>query len=36
MIKPIREIAEKTGYTTAKVGYALFAYDYSEREGTLH
>jgi thermostable 8-oxoguanine DNA glycosylase len=36
MIKPIREIAEQTGYTTAKVGYALFAYDYSEREGTLH
>lgn len=36
MIKPIREISENTGFTPAKVGYALFAYDYSEREGTLH
>lgn len=36
MIKPIREIAEKTGYTTAEVGYSLFAYDYKVREGTLH
>lgn len=36
MIKPIREIAEETGYTTAEVGYALFAYDADKREGTLH
>jgi thermostable 8-oxoguanine DNA glycosylase len=36
MIKPIREIAEETGYSTSEVGYALFAYDYIEREGTLH
>lgn len=36
MIKPIREIAEKTGYTAAEVGYALFAYDVEKRKGTLH
>jgi thermostable 8-oxoguanine DNA glycosylase len=36
MIEPIREIAEETGYSPAKVGYALFAYDYVERDGTLH
>ncbi len=36
MIGPIREIAAETGYTTAEVGYALFAYDVAEREGTLH
>ncbi len=36
MIKPIREIAEDTGFTAAEVGYALFAHDVEEREGTLH
>ncbi len=36
MIKPIREIAEETGFTSAEVGYALFAYDDKVREGTLH
>jgi thermostable 8-oxoguanine DNA glycosylase len=36
MIEPIREIAEETGYSTAEVGYALFAADVETREGTLH
>ncbi|CAI48921.1 uncharacterized protein NP_1660A [Natronomonas pharaonis DSM 2160] len=36
MIEPIRTIAAKTGYSTADVGYALFAYDAEHREGTLH
>ncbi len=36
MIEPIREIAEKTGFTTEQVGYALFAMDVDKREGTLH
>lgn len=36
MIEPIRQIAEETGYSTAEVGYALFAYDDHVREGTLH
>jgi thermostable 8-oxoguanine DNA glycosylase len=36
MIEPIREIGEKTGFTAAEVGYALFAYDDKVREGTLH
>lgn len=36
MIQPIREIAEKTGFTPEKVGYALFAYDVDKREGALH
>lgn len=36
MIKPIRKIADKTNYSCAEVGYALFAYDYKVREGTLH
>jgi thermostable 8-oxoguanine DNA glycosylase len=36
MIRPIREIASETGYTTEEVGYALFAYDDNHREGTLH
>ncbi len=36
MIEPIREIAEETGYTPEKVGYALFAHDFDVREGTLH
>lgn len=36
MIKPIREIADRTGFSAVKVGYALFAYDDEVREGTLH
>ena len=36
MIRYIREIAERTGFTTEEVGYALFAYDVDKREGTLH
>ena len=36
MIEPIRELAAETGYSTAEVGYALFAYDADVREGTLH
>lgn len=36
MIEPIRKIAEKTGFSPVKVGYALFAYDDKVREGNLH
>jgi len=36
MIEPIREIAAETGYVVDEVGYALFAYDVDQREGTLH
>lgn len=36
MMEPIREIAEDTGFSTGKVGYALFAMDVDKREGTLH
>jgi thermostable 8-oxoguanine DNA glycosylase len=36
MIDPIREIAAETGYSVDDVGYALFAYDVEQREGTLH
>lgn len=36
MIEPIREIAEKTGYRTVEIGYALFAHDFDVREGNLH
>lgn len=36
MIEPIREISGKTGFSPAKVGYALFAFDYDVREGGLH
>ncbi|WP_254769223.1 hypothetical protein [Salinilacihabitans rarus] len=36
MIGPIREIAARTGFSPAEVGYALFAYDAEHREGTLH
>ena len=36
MIGPIREIAGETGYAAADVGYALFAADVDQREGTLH
>lgn len=36
MVEPIREIADRTGFTPEKVGYALFAHDYDVREGNLH
>lgn len=36
MIEPIRELAEETEFSVAEVGYALFAADVAEREGTLH
>lgn len=36
MIDAIREVAGDTGFSTAEVGYALFAHDYDVREGTLH
>ena len=36
MIEPIRKIAEETGFTTEKIGYALFAMDVEKREGNLH
>lgn len=36
MMEPLREISDETGYSVAKIGYALFAYDYVERDGTLH
>lgn len=36
MMEPIRDIAEKTGFSPTKVGYALFAHDYDVRDGTLH
>lgn len=36
MIEPIRAIAAETGYSVAEVGYALFAADVDQREGTLH
>lgn len=36
MLEPIREIASRTGFTPVEVGYALFAYDFDVREGTLH
>lgn len=36
MIRPIRSIADDTGYTPAEVGYALFSHDHHVRDGTLH
>lgn len=36
MIEPIRELAAESEYSVAEVGYALFAADVAEREGTLH
>ncbi len=36
MINHIRDISERTGYKASEIGYALFAYDYDVREGTLH
>lgn len=36
IIDIVRRMAEKTDFTTAEIGYALFAYDTVHREGTLH
>jgi thermostable 8-oxoguanine DNA glycosylase len=36
MVDPIRDIATETGYSTAEVGYSLFAYDVAKRDGALH
>ncbi|RLM51582.1 hypothetical protein [Halorubrum sp. Atlit-28R] len=36
MIEPIRDIAAETGHRAVDVGYALFAHDAHDREGTLH
>ncbi len=36
MLEEIRAVSDETGHTPAEVGYALFAYDYDVREGTLH
>ena len=36
MIGPIRAIAAETGHSPADVGYALFAADVEDRDGTLH
>ena len=36
IIEIVREMAEKSTYNTAEIGYALFAYDVVQREGNLH
>jgi thermostable 8-oxoguanine DNA glycosylase len=36
MMAEIRDMARETGFSTADVGYALFAYDVDVRDGTLH
>ncbi|MFW6384352.1 MAG: hypothetical protein ACOCZC_03040 [Halodesulfurarchaeum sp.] len=36
MIEPIRDIAGETAHSVAEVGYALFAADVEQREGSLH
>ncbi|MFB6147291.1 MAG: hypothetical protein ABEJ66_00250 [Candidatus Nanohaloarchaea archaeon] len=36
MMPHIRQIAERTGFSAAEVGYALFAHDFDVREGKLH
>ena len=36
MMDPIREISSETGFSSAEVGYALFAFDADVREGNLH
>ncbi|MBM7623005.1 PHP domain-containing protein [Sporohalobacter salinus] len=36
IINIVRRLANKTGLTTAEIGYALFAYDVEHRKGTLH
>lgn len=32
----VREIAAQSDFSTAEIGYALFAYDVANREGNLH
>ncbi|WP_234985467.1 hypothetical protein [Halarsenatibacter silvermanii] len=32
----VRQMADETDFTTAEIGYALFAYDVVHREGNLH
>lgn len=36
IIEIVRKMAEESNYTTAEIGYALFAYDVVHREGNLH
>ena len=36
IIKIVREIAAQSKFSTAEIGYALFAYDVDHREGNLH
>jgi len=36
IIKIVRKMAAESDYTTAEIGYALFAYDVVHREGNLH
>jgi thermostable 8-oxoguanine DNA glycosylase len=36
IIKIVRKMAEQTNFSTAEIGYALFAYDAVNREGNLH
>ena len=36
IIKIVRKMAKGSNYTTAEIGYALFAYDVVHREGNLH
>ncbi|MFW6007484.1 MAG: hypothetical protein ACOC4G_09050 [Bacillota bacterium] len=36
IIKIVRQMASESDYTTAEIGYALFAYDVVNREGNLH
>lgn len=36
IIDIVRRMAENTDFTTAEIGYALFAYDFVHREGNLH
>jgi thermostable 8-oxoguanine DNA glycosylase len=36
IIKIVREMAAETKFSTAEIGYALFAYDTVHRQGNLH
>ncbi|HKL75303.1 MAG TPA: hypothetical protein VJ881_04470 [Halanaerobiales bacterium] len=36
IIKIVRKMAKGSNYTTAEIGYALFAHDVVHREGNLH
>lgn len=36
IIKIVRKMAAQSDYSTAEIGYALFAYDVVHREGNLH